>query len=74
MIFLDVTSTTEELGKNAGSDVTSGKVTYPSLLGLEQAKKQLDYHHQLAKNAISFIEKEQSLLLKLAEFIVNRKY
>ncbi|MBO1911967.1 polyprenyl synthetase family protein, partial [Microvirga sp. 3-52] len=54
--ILDVTSTTEELGKNVGSDVSSGKVTYPSLLGLEKAKEQLDYHHQLARNSLSFID------------------
>ncbi|WP_210468957.1 polyprenyl synthetase family protein [Sporosarcina sp. 6E9] len=72
--ILDVTSTTEELGKNVGSDVSSGKVTYPSLLGLEKAKEQLDYHHQLARNSLSFIDNEESLLLQFADFIVNRKY
>ena len=29
--ILDVTSTTEELGKNAGSDESSEKTTYPLL-------------------------------------------
>ncbi|WP_172369222.1 polyprenyl synthetase family protein [Sporosarcina jiandibaonis] len=72
--ILDVTSTTEELGKNVGSDVSSGKVTYPSLLGLEKAKEQLDYHHQLARNSLSFIDNEESLLLQFADFIVNRKH
>jgi geranylgeranyl diphosphate synthase, type II len=72
--ILDVTSTTEELGKNVGSDESSGKVTYPSLLGLEKAKEQLDYHHQLARNSLSFIDNEESLLLQFADFIVNRKH
>jgi geranylgeranyl diphosphate synthase, type II len=72
--ILDVTSTTEELGKNVGSDESSGKVTYPSLLGLEKAKEKLDYHHQLARNSLSFIDNEESLLLQFADFIVNRKH
>jgi geranylgeranyl diphosphate synthase, type II len=72
--ILDVTSTNEELGKNVGSDESSGKVTYPSLLGLEKAKEQLDYHHQLARNSLSFIDNEESLLLQFADFIVNRKH
>jgi geranylgeranyl diphosphate synthase, type II len=72
--ILDVTSTTEELGKNVGSDESSGKVTYPSLLGLEKAKEQLDYHHQLARNSLSFIDNEESLLLQFADFIVNRNH
>ena len=72
--ILDVTSTTEELGKNVGSDESSGKVTYPSLLGLHKAKEQLAKHHQLARNSLSFINNEESLLLQFADFIVNRKH
>jgi geranylgeranyl diphosphate synthase type II len=36
--ILDETGTTEELGKPAGSDAKQGKVTYPSLLGLEKSR------------------------------------
>ncbi|QUW22285.1 polyprenyl synthetase family protein [Sporosarcina sp. Marseille-Q4063] len=72
--ILDVTSTTEELGKNVGSDESSGKVTYPSLLGLDKAKEQLAIHHQLARNSLAFINNEESLLLQFADYIVNRKH
>ena len=72
--ILDVTSTTEELGKSAGSDESSGKVTYPSLLGLEQAEERLSYHHKLAQDSLSFLNNEQSLLLQFADFIVDRKH
>merc|ERR1712151_251706 len=37
--ILDVTQTTEQLGKTAGKDITAEKTTYPSLLGLEESKK-----------------------------------
>ncbi len=37
--ILDVTATSEQLGKNAGSDQVNHKLTYASLLGIEQAKQ-----------------------------------
>ncbi|HEX7861944.1 MAG TPA: farnesyl diphosphate synthase [Verrucomicrobiae bacterium] len=36
--ILDVTQTTEQLGKTAGKDVTAQKATYPAILGLEKSK------------------------------------
>ena len=40
--ILDISSTSEHLGKTAGKDVEQGKVTYPSVVGLEES-------HQAAK-------------------------
>ena len=37
--ILDVTATTEKLGKTAGKDLLSDKTTYPSLLGLDKSKE-----------------------------------
>ena len=34
--MLDITQTTEQLGKTAGKDLASSKTTYPSILGLVQ--------------------------------------
>jgi geranylgeranyl diphosphate synthase type II len=36
--ILDVTQTSEQLGKTAGKDVTAQKATYPSIVGLERSK------------------------------------
>lgn len=72
--ILDVTSTTETLGKNAGSDETSDKTTYPMLLGLEGASERLAYHHLQAKESLLFLENEQSLLALFANYIVERKF
>ena len=72
--ILDVTSTTEELGKNAGSDESSDKTTYPMLLGLDGARERLAHHHLLAKESLSFLENEQSLLALFANYIVERKF
>ena len=36
--ILDVTGTAEQLGKTPGKDAAQGKLTYPSLLGLERSR------------------------------------
>ncbi|CAH2053246.1 unnamed protein product [Thlaspi arvense] len=36
---LDVTKSSDELGKTAGKDVIAGKLTYPKLMGVEKSKK-----------------------------------
>ena len=36
--ILDVTQTTEKLGKSAGKDVAAKKATYPSVIGLEKSR------------------------------------
>jgi len=40
--ILDATASDADLGKRAGKDAGRGKITYPSLLGLEGARKALD--------------------------------
>ncbi len=71
--ILDITSTTEELGKTAGSDAISEKSTYPSLLGLEGAMARLAEHHQSARDSLAFLETEHPLLGLFSDYIVERK-
>ncbi|MET3658448.1 polyprenyl synthetase family protein [Sporosarcina sp. FSL K6-1540] len=71
--ILDITSTTEELGKTAGSDALSEKSTYPSLLGLEGAMARLAEHHQSARESLAFLEAEHPLLGLFADYIVERE-
>ncbi|MBE1553791.1 polyprenyl synthetase family protein [Sporosarcina limicola] len=71
--ILDITSTTEELGKTVGSDNSSHKSTYPSLLGLPTAGERLAEYHQIAKESLAFLGKEQLLLGLFADYIVDRK-
>jgi geranylgeranyl diphosphate synthase type II len=40
--ILDATSTEEKMGKRVGKDEGKGKITYPSLLGLERSRKVLN--------------------------------
>jgi geranylgeranyl diphosphate synthase type II len=71
--ILDVTATAEELGKTAGKDLQAQKVTYPSLWGIEESRRQADALVTSAKAELtSFGEKAQPLIA-LADFITNRK-
>ncbi|MBB4825682.1 geranylgeranyl diphosphate synthase type II [Sporosarcina luteola] len=70
--ILDITATTEQLGKTAGSDVEREKSTYPALLGLNGAEERLRQHHQSALASIQFLPDEQSLLGLFADYIVDR--
>jgi geranylgeranyl diphosphate synthase type II len=39
--LLDVTATTQELGKTAGKDRAQNKLTYPAVLGIEETRRQV---------------------------------
>ncbi|XP_038883208.1 geranylgeranyl pyrophosphate synthase 7, chloroplastic-like [Benincasa hispida] len=47
--ILDVTKSTEELGKTAGKDVAAEKATYPKLMGIEKSK---EFAENLRKEAV----------------------
>lgn len=57
--ILDVISDTETLGKEAGSDFARNKSTYPSILGIEGARKELKYYLQESKELIEQINEER---------------
>jgi geranylgeranyl diphosphate synthase type II len=72
--ILDVTQTSEKLGKTAGKDVTSQKATYPALVGLEKSRK---IAAQLTGRAFASLEvfKGRAVALEaLAQFLLNREY
>lgn len=70
---LDVTQTSEQLGKTAGKDTASEKVTYPSLFGIDASVKKADELVAKADAALNrFGERAQSLR-ELAAFLVKRK-
>lgn len=71
--ILDVTGTSQELGKTAGKDESSEKSTYPGLLTLPKAKEKLDYHASEAIKALESLKGEKPLLLQLTHLIVQRK-
>ena len=50
--LLDVTETTESLGKTAGKDARSEKATYPSVLGVEGTRNLADAVYEDASSAL----------------------
>ena len=71
--ILDVTATSEELGKTAGKDEDVNKTTYVKLLGLEQSKKEAIRIVEEAKNALAKYGDKAAPLLGIADYIVARK-
>lgn len=71
--ILDVTGTSQELGKTAGKDETSAKSTYPGLLTLPKAKEKLDFHAEEALQALAVLRGKSTMLEELTALIVKRK-
>ena len=72
--ILDITATTEELGKTAGKDLASAKTTYPSLVGLEKSREIANQLIEDAKSQLtSYDINKAAPLYALAEYIKNRK-
>ena len=70
--ILDVTQTSEQLGKTAGKDVKSQKSTYPAIVGLEKSRK---IATQLTDNAFAALKifKGRAVALEaLAEYLLKR--
>ena len=70
--ILDITATQEELGKTAGKDVQAGKVTYPSLWGIEESQRQASQLVADAKAQLAVFGSKALPLLAIADFITSR--
>ena len=71
--ILDVTASSEELGKTAGKDENTDKTTYPKLLGLDGARQEAARLVAEAKKSLEPFGEKATPLLALADFIINRK-
>lgn len=69
---LDVTQSTEVLGKTAGKDEATDKATYPRLLGLDGSRAQAEKLIADAKESLKPFGSRANTLLALADFIINR--
>jgi geranylgeranyl pyrophosphate synthase len=72
--LLEVEQDTATLGKNAGSDSGNDKSTYPSILGIEGARRRANETHERAVGALRTLGERSDGLLWLSEFILNRSY
>jgi geranylgeranyl diphosphate synthase type II len=71
--ILDVTQTTEKLGKSAGKDIAAQKATYPALLGLDKARKEADRLTARARAALKPFGKSAAPLEAIADFLLKRE-
>jgi geranylgeranyl pyrophosphate synthase len=71
---LDVTATSEELGKTAGKDAAVAKSTYVQLLGVSGAQAAAAAHAEAAVNSLERSGVPSGALALLARYIVTRRH
>lgn len=71
--LLDVTQTTEVLGKTAGKDISAEKATYPAFYGIEETRELAKSVYRKACEDLEKIEQDTNLLYEIADFILHRK-
>ena len=71
--ILDVTQTSEKLGKSAGKDLASDKSTYPALLGLEASRTEADRLTKEAMEALNVFGPAADRLRALADHLFSRE-
>jgi geranylgeranyl diphosphate synthase type II len=71
--LLDIEGSQDELGKSIGKDAESGKMTFPSVYGIEKSRQMADQYRQAGKKALSYFGEKAVLLDMLADFILDRK-
>ncbi|MGB7208750.1 MAG: polyprenyl synthetase family protein [Pyrinomonadaceae bacterium] len=70
--LLDVTQTTESLGKTAMKDIAANKATYPSIYGIEETTDRARLLCEETIKSLDPIERPKELLADLARFILDR--
>ncbi|MGW8193301.1 MAG: polyprenyl synthetase family protein [Desulforhopalus sp.] len=70
--LLNVTATTEELGKSAGSDAARGKATYPAFFGIAGTRSRAKEAVDEAIDALSGFGPDAEPLRALAKYILTR--
>ena len=70
--ILDVTQTSEQLGKTAGKDTATQKATYPSIVGLEKSRKIAKQLTDRAFASLKIFKGKAVALEALAEYLLKR--
>ena len=71
--LLDVTSTTEELGKPVGSDEKNHKTTWVTLFGVEEAKQEVERLSRLSVERMDALVVKNEFLTSLMLELIHRK-
>ena len=71
--IIDIESPSSISGKDQGSDINQNKITYPSIVGLEESRTKARELASEAKEILHLLQKNTDNLHKLADYIVQRK-
>jgi len=71
--ILDIEGTTEELGKDAGSDQARGKATYPAVVGVAEARGRAAELLEMAIESLAGFDHRADPLREIARYVVARK-
>lgn len=72
--ILDVTQTSEQLGKSAGKDVAAKKATYPAVIGLDKSRAEARRLTLEAHRALKSLGERATVLRALADYLLQREY
>jgi len=72
--ILDVTQSTEQLGKTAGKDAAVEKATFPAIVGLEASKKEAQRLTDKALAALKPFARQARRLDEIAHYLLDRDY
>jgi geranylgeranyl diphosphate synthase type II len=72
--ILDVTQTTERLGKTAGKDVAATKATYPAIHGLDRSRAEAHRLTAAAHKALKPFGAKAARLRAIADYLLAREY
>ena len=71
--LLDVTQTTEQLGKTAGKDTASQKATYPAVLGIGATSTAIDDLRAAGSELADRLSNERGTLHDIVEYLAGRR-
>jgi geranylgeranyl diphosphate synthase type II len=72
--ILDIVGDQEKLGKDIGSDLGRDKATFPYVYGLDKSKILALEKNKKAKEALEIFGEDAEILIKLADYIIDREY
>lgn len=71
--ILDVTGSSKELGKTVGSDEKNQKNTFVTMVGLPQAKREVERYSNRALELLHGLHRNSEFLEALIIYLINRK-
>ena len=72
--ILDITQSSDKLGKSAGKDLAADKTTYPALHGLEKSRREAARLTTIAIAALKPLGSKASRLHEIAKYLLDRDY